>query len=179
MTVAIAIAALVISLSTFVTSYWRDRRDLLLSVLHGLSTVDQQRGRRLTHQQLAELHKGVSDLDADEFDLINNALAGMNTMAFYYRRRYVPRKAAMEFWAGPVVGLLEAGEQFLAYRDTQRKDGREQWPELRAFGEAARRHLRKQRQNEARVADGQRSLGRLRRRLRSVVSAEGKPPRQP
>jgi hypothetical protein len=62
MIVAIAIAALVISLSTFVTSHWRDRRDLLLRVHHGLTTVDQQRGRRLAHQLLGEKHMAVDAL---------------------------------------------------------------------------------------------------------------------
>ena len=153
MAVAIALAALVISFSTFGTTYWRDRRDLLLRVHHGLTTVDQQRGRRLAHQLLGDQHYDVSALDADQFDLINSALAEMNNMAFYYRRRYIPRKPAMEFWAEPVVKLLDASAAFLAYRDAQRNDGRQQWRELRAFADAARMHEQKRRGKDAPAAE--------------------------
>jgi hypothetical protein len=76
----------------------------------------------------------------------------MNTLAIYYRRRYIPRKPAMEFWADPVLGLLADGQPFLDHRDAQRKDGKSQWLELRAFADAARRYQQQQSDRKARAA---------------------------
>jgi hypothetical protein len=50
LSVAISAGALGVSLSTFVISRYRDRRDLLLKLLDRLTTPEQQDGRRLIHQ---------------------------------------------------------------------------------------------------------------------------------
>ena len=48
--IAISIAALVVSISAFVASRYRDRRDLMLKIHDRLVAPDQQRGRRLIYQ---------------------------------------------------------------------------------------------------------------------------------
>jgi len=50
MSITISIAALAVSLSAFLSSRWRDLRDLMLRVHERLVTRDQQRGRRLVFE---------------------------------------------------------------------------------------------------------------------------------
>jgi len=113
---AISSAALALSLGAFLTSRWRDRRDLLLRINERLITADQQRGRRLIYD-MSEKHRKAEDLNEDEYVSINNALSSLNNLGIYYRRRYIRRKDILELWALPVVRLLRAAEPFLAHRD--------------------------------------------------------------
>jgi hypothetical protein len=136
---AISSAALALSLGAFLTSRWRDRRDLLLRIKEGLLTVDQQRGRRLIYE-MSEKHRKVEDLSEDEYVSINNALSSLNNLGIYYRRRYIRRKDILELWALPVVRLLRAAEQFLAHRDELAGT---RWPELRTFALDAERYLQR------------------------------------
>jgi hypothetical protein len=87
--------ALAVSISTFLTNRWRDRRDLLLRVHERLTMADQQRGRRLIYGKIA---KGIplEDLDEDERTAINNALVTLDAVAIYYRRRYIRRADLLE-----------------------------------------------------------------------------------
>jgi hypothetical protein len=125
----ISSAALALSLGAFLTSRWRDRRDLLLRIHDRMTAADQQRGRRLIYE-MSEQHRRVEDLSDDEYASINNALASLNTLGLYYRRRYVRRKDILELWALPVVRILLAAEPFLAHRDELAGT---RWPELRTF----------------------------------------------
>lgn len=124
MTITIAIAALAVSLATFLTGRWRDRRDLLLGLQDRLVSADQQRGRQLIYS-LGGRPAEVEHL-SDEFVLIINAFAALNVLAIYYRRRYVRRKDALELWASTVNRVLISGEEFLNTRDaaTARAAGR-------------------------------------------------------
>lgn len=116
--VAIAVAAFVVSLSTFLINRRRDRRDLFLRLHERLASIDQQRGRKLIHEMLRRQHKRVEDL-GDDYEAINNALAMLNVACFYYVRRYISRKDWLEIWSVPIVRAIDAAEQFLAYRDSQ------------------------------------------------------------
>ena len=138
MTVAIAIAALAVSVSTFLTNRWRDRRDLLLRVHERLTTADQQRGRRLIYSKIA---RGIrpDDLDEDERAAINNALVTLDAIAIYYRRRYIRREDFLELWAVTVVRLVRAAEPFIAHRDALM--GTSSLPSLRAFATDAEGYL--------------------------------------
>jgi hypothetical protein len=138
---AISSAALALSLGAFLTSRWRDRRDLLLRVHESMIAANQQRGRRLIYDMSAK-HTRVEDLSDDDYILINNALASLNNIGIYYRRRYVRRKDVLELWALPVVRLLRAAEPFLAHRDEL--VGTRTWPELRAFALDAGKYLQRQ-----------------------------------
>jgi hypothetical protein len=140
MTLAISITALALSLAAFMTSSWRDRRDLMLRVHAHLTSVDQQRGRRQVYVASAE-RKRVEDLTDDEYVLINHAIAALNTLGIYYQRRYIPRKVALQFWAVPVLRLLSAAEPFLIHRDAF--TGGKTWPELHAFADGARRYVQR------------------------------------
>jgi hypothetical protein len=106
-----------------------------------MTTADQQRGRRLIHD-MSTKHRKVKDLSDDEYVSINNALASLNTLGIYYRRRYVRRKDILELWALPVVRLMRAAEPFLAYRDEL--TGTSTWPELRSFALDAEKYLQRQ-----------------------------------
>jgi hypothetical protein len=138
MTVAISIAALAVSLSTFMTTRWRDKRDLLLRVHERLITPDQQHGRRLIYGKVA---RGIppETLDEDERTAINNALTTLDAVAIYYRRRYIRRKDLLELWALTVVRLVRAAEPFLAHRNELL--GTDSLPSLQAFAGDAEQYL--------------------------------------
>jgi len=87
-------------------------------------------------------HRRVEDLSDEDYTLINNTLASLNTLGIYYRRRYFRRRDVLDLWAVPVARLLRAAEPFLAYRDEE--VGTRIWPELRAFAMDAERHLERQ-----------------------------------
>jgi hypothetical protein len=140
MSVAIAVAALVLSLSAFLHGRWRDRRDLFLQIYKHLVSANQQRGRRLLHS-MGEKQAQVKDLSEDDYVLINNALASLNVLAFYYQRRYVRRKDVLELWALPVRRALLAGDAFLEHRDALQE--LPIWPELRAFDKDAGKYLQR------------------------------------
>jgi hypothetical protein len=103
--------------------------------------ADQQRGRRLIYDMNTK-HGRVEDLSDDDYVSINNALASLNNLGIYYRRRYVRRKDMLELWALPVVRLLRAAEPFLAHRDELA--GTRTWPELRMFALHAEKYLHRQ-----------------------------------
>jgi hypothetical protein len=135
MTIAISVAALTLSLATFMTSRWRDRRDLLLRLQDRLVTADQQRGRHIIYR-LPDREARVEYL-SDEFFLIINAFAALNVLAIYYEQRYVSRKNVLELWASTIDRVLTSGNDFLTTRDAS--NGSPNWPQLRALGKDARR----------------------------------------
>ena len=63
--VAVADAALAVSLSTFLINRRRDRRDLFLRLHERLASIDQRRGRKLIHEMLRHQHTRVEDLGDD------------------------------------------------------------------------------------------------------------------
>lgn len=140
MAIAISFAALVVSLSTFLASRWRDRRDLLLRVHEHLVTPDQQRVRRLIHV-MSSRRMQVEDLSDDEYVLINNALAALNVMGSYCQRRYIRRRDVLQFWAEPVLRLMPAADAFLAHRASF--GSHRTWPELRAFAADAQQYVQR------------------------------------
>jgi len=79
---AISSAALALSLGAFLTSRWRDRRDLLLRIHDRMTTADQQRGRPLIYD-MSEKHRRVEDLSEDEYVSINNVLGSLNSLGIY------------------------------------------------------------------------------------------------
>jgi hypothetical protein len=143
MTIALSAAALAVSLSsflaTFLATHRRDKRDLLLRMHERLTTADQQRGRRLLYQ-MSESGRQVEDMSDDEYELVNNSLASLNTLGVYYQRRYVPRPALLELYAETVLRLMRPAGPFLAHRDALR--GRPQWPQLYFLAEESREYLR-------------------------------------
>jgi hypothetical protein len=141
--IAIAAAALAVSLSAFLasvlTSRRRDKRDLFLRVHERLASTDQQRGRQLIHR-MNEQHRKVADLTDEEYEAINNALSILNVECFYYARRYISRQDMLENWAHSIARVYEAAEPFVAYRDAQTAGARN-WPALHKFAADARAYL--------------------------------------
>jgi hypothetical protein len=148
---AISSSALTLSVVALLASRWRDRRDLLLRINESMIAADQQRGRRAIYAMSAK-HTRVEDLSDDEYDLINYALASLNALGIYHRRRYVRRDDLLELWALPVVRLLRAAEPFLVHRDELA--GRYTWPELRAFALDAERYLERRGVNVKALEEG-------------------------
>ena len=146
--IAISIAALVVSISAFVASRYRDRRDLMLKIHDRLVAPDQRRGRRLIYQ-VREAGTAIDGLTEDQYALINNALSTLNVLGIYYERRYVARTDVLRFFALNVVRLMPAAEAFLAHRD--QVVGTVSWPELRTLAADSANYLRRQGQ-EARPA---------------------------
>lgn len=135
MTVTISVAALVVSLAAFQYGRWRDKRDLLLKIHEHLVSADQHRGRRLLYT-MKETQTRVEDISEEDYLLINNALAALNVLGIYYRRRYVHRRDVLELWAVPVLRSVLAGEAVMARRDTE--NGMPIWPHLRSLAQDAR-----------------------------------------
>src|SRR6266567_209788 len=127
MSIAISVAALVFSLAAFQYGRWRDRRDLLLKIHEHLVSADQHRGRRLLFT-MKETQIRVEDISEEDYLLINNALAALNVLGIYYRRRYIRRKDVLELWAVPVLRAVLAGQAIMARRDTE--NGMPIWPHL-------------------------------------------------
>lgn len=86
MTVAIATAALAVSLTALVMTY---RRDLFLRIHERLASVDLQEGRRLIHKLLRDDGVVVAGLTSDQYAQINHTLSSMNVACFYYARGYI------------------------------------------------------------------------------------------
>jgi hypothetical protein len=154
MTTAIAISAAALGLSVssflvnFLVAHRRDKRDLLLRLHERLTTADQQHGRRLIYE-MSDKGTRVEDLDPADYDLVNSALAWLNTLGIYYQRRYVPRAALMELWAETVLRILHPAEPFLAHRDALR--GGTTWPQLQMLAGHARKYVEKQGKDPAAV----------------------------
>lgn len=140
MTIAIAVAALAVSLSTFLTSRWRDRRDLFLRIHERLASVDQQRGRLMIHRMKSRGTR-VTDLSEDEYEAINNALSVLNVACFYYLRRYISRKDMLRTWSVSILRAFDAAQPFLNYRNSL--TGTRTWPELQTFTADAERYLQR------------------------------------
>jgi hypothetical protein len=138
MSLAISIVALALSLSTFLASRYRDRRDLMLRVNERLTTPDQQRGRRLVYE-MASANVRVEDLSDEQYSLINNAIGALNILGIYYQRRYIRRKDVLEFWGLNVVRIHAAGEFFLTHR--RGLTGEMPWPQLDLLARDARAFL--------------------------------------
>jgi hypothetical protein len=143
MSILISIAALTLSLSVFLHSRWRDKRDLILRIHEHLVTADQQRGRRLLYR-MKETQARVEDLSDDDYVLINNALASLNVLGIYYQRRYVRRRDALELWGVQILRVLLAGEVFIAYRDVEQR--MRSWPQLHVMAKDARKYAQRQSQ---------------------------------
>jgi len=163
MTIALSAAALAVSLSSFLANFLtarrRDKRDLLLRMHERLTTADQQRGRRLLYVMSEEGNR-VNDLSDEEYELVNSALASLDTLGVYYQHRYVPRAALLELWAEPLLRLLGPAEPFLTHRDALR--GGSTWPHLHVLAEDARKYLRKRGKDPAVVeASGRGAIGAL------------------
>ena len=139
MTIAIAVVALAVSISTFIANWWRDKRDLLLKVHDRLTTPDSQRGRRLIYMREQGLQP--EQMPAEEHELINGALAAFNTLGIYYHRRYVRRRDVMDLWAAALVRLMPAAEAFLAYRGAV--PGGSTWPYMFSLAEDARDYVQR------------------------------------
>jgi hypothetical protein len=135
MSIAISVAALVFSLAAFQYGRWRDRRDLLLKIHEHLVSADQHRGRRLLYT-MKETQIRVEDISEEDYLLINNALAALNLLGIYYRRRYIRRKDVLELWAVPVLRAFLAGQAIMDRRDTE--NGMPIWPHLRSLADDAR-----------------------------------------
>jgi hypothetical protein len=135
MSIAISVAALVVSLTAFQYGRWRDKRDLLLKIHEHLVSADQHRGRRLLYT-MKETQTRVENIGEEDYLLINNALAALNVLGIYYRRRYVHRRDVLELWAVPVLRAVLASEAIIARRDTE--NGMPIWPHLRSLAEDAR-----------------------------------------
>jgi hypothetical protein len=140
-TIAISSLALAVSIVALYGTWWRDKRDMMLRFHEHLTTVDQQRGRRVLYK-MYESGRAVKDLKPEEYDLANNALASLNTLGIYYRRRYLRHGDLLEIWAETLLRLLAPADGFLVHRDAL-KGGRSTWPQLEILAAAARVWLRK------------------------------------
>jgi len=173
----ISVVAVALTATTFVTNSWRGRRDLLLEVHERLTSIEQQRARRLLHQ-MSEAGTKVEDLKPDDRGEINNSLAFLNTVVIYYQRRYIPRKTLLQMWAVPVLRLMPGAERFIEYRNAEAGEGARTWQEIHDFKAIAVKYVRRTgRQGEvgqvwpavAASVKPRRSLSGLARRLGRCV----------
>jgi hypothetical protein len=136
--IVLSSCALALSLYVFFHSRRKDKRDLFLRMHEQLVSPDRQRGRRLLYE-MASTGRSVEDLEADEYESINNALAYLDVLGIYYKNRYVRRQDVMEIWALPLVRLMQAAQPFLEHRDTDQ--GSPIWPRLRTLTTEAQLYL--------------------------------------
>jgi hypothetical protein len=135
---SLVVSFIAILFSAFVFAYNRraSKRDLMLRIYDYLIVAERQHGRRILFE-MVENHRRPADLTSEEFLAANHAVATLDLMAFLHKRRYVPRRDAVELWGVTTARTYRAARDtgFLAFRDSQH--GREIWPYFRAFGQMA------------------------------------------
>jgi hypothetical protein len=139
MNVSILISAVAVVLSLIALSYQRttQRKELLLRVYEGLLEPEQQKGRRLLFE-LAEQEKPITELDQDDVDCVNHALASLNILGFLYGRGYIPRRDALDLWGVPAARAWKAAHETGMFDRRDGQEGRPVWPHFRAFACKAR-----------------------------------------
>lgn len=90
--VALAAAALVLSLVALIVSARKSKRDAFLGIHDKLTALDIQEGRKILFNKVnspedaAELMKAEN---SDEYDKVNRAMAMYDVLGFYVYRRFV------------------------------------------------------------------------------------------
>lgn len=108
------LVAMTLTLTTILVGRGQRRRDAFSRVHDLLTSTEQQRGRRLL---LEAAKTGVFPAeDTEEFASMNRAIATLNSVGLYLRRRIVPRAWVLDAWHHPLRDIRPAVEAFLAYR---------------------------------------------------------------
>lgn len=121
LTAAVAVLGVGLALSAALTNRGQRRRDALYRVHDLLTSTDQQRGRRLLFE--AARAGQFPDLDSDEYATMNRAIATLDAVGLYARRRIVPRRWLLDIWHHPFTDIRPAAYAFIAYRRSRNNTG--------------------------------------------------------
>ena len=61
----------------------------------------------------------VSDVEDAKREQIKNFLEFLDSVAIYYRRRYIPGDAPLQMWVVLLLRLMPAAERFMAYLESR------------------------------------------------------------
>lgn len=114
LTAVVAVCGVGLALYAALTNRAQRRRDALYRIHDLLISTDQQRGRRLLFE--AARTSRFPDLDSDEYATINRAIATLDAVGLYVRRRIVPRRWLLDIWHHPLADIRPAAYAFIAYR---------------------------------------------------------------
>jgi hypothetical protein len=114
LTAAVAVLGVGLALYAALTNRGQRRRDALYRIHDLLTSTDQQRGRRLLFG--AARTGQFPDLDSDEYATMNRAIATLDAVGLYMRRRIVPRRWVLDIWHHPFTDIRPAAYAFIAYR---------------------------------------------------------------
>ncbi len=121
LTVGVAVLGVGLALYGVLTNRGQRRRDALYRVHDLLTSTDQQRGRRLLFE--AARTGQFPDLDSDEYATMNRAIATLDAVGLYVRRRIVPRRWLLDIWHHPFADIRPAAYAFIAYRRSVNNTG--------------------------------------------------------
>jgi hypothetical protein len=126
--IAIAMVAVVLSLTTALIQKRQQQRDAYRQIQDVLMSEDIQRGRWMV------ISIGLGDLPIPErfsgdFYLLNRTLGIYDTLAMYVRRKVVPRTWVLDMWHHPLRRMLP-GAEMLARRHREIGLTWTPWPEL-------------------------------------------------
>jgi hypothetical protein len=130
----------VVSAAAFGFTRYTDRRNLLLRIHELLLDLQNQRGRRLLH--LVAAADDSDDLNEENRELINRALAMFDVLGFYVARRYVKFDDAHDLWGPAAILAWERAAPYI--QDRRAAEQRPVWPYFERFAEDARRHRNRQ-----------------------------------
>ncbi len=130
-----AIPAFVVSAAAFGFTRYTNRRNLLLRIHELLLDLQNQRGRRLLH--LVAAADGWDELNEENRELINHALAMFDVLGFYVARRYVKFDDAHDLWEPAAILAWERAAPYI--QDRRATEQRPVWPYFERFAEDARR----------------------------------------
>lgn len=116
---AIALAALVVSIVAIITNVTTRKRMLYLDLESRLTSPDSQEGRDLMVKgrfartdDIATFHKRRPD----EFRKINRVLSLYNTLGTYVRLKYVEREVVLLHWGPTIASQWDELEKMIRYR---------------------------------------------------------------
>ncbi|MFJ9557489.1 hypothetical protein ACIRPH_27080 [Nocardiopsis sp. NPDC101807] len=139
MGIGISILALSISVASFLFNFFYNRslkkRDLLLSMHQEMISTENQRGRGIL-VRLAKENREVTELNEEEREAVNHALAQIDVLGYYCKMKYIKESSVIDLWQSSFRMIEPKAEDFAKILD-QEKDMKV-WPHGRKLLDKAR-----------------------------------------
>lgn len=146
--IVVSMAALCVSLATFLFNRSRDRRDLFLKFHEKLIEPDLQKGRAILYASVNTVQDAESlrSTRPDDYALVNRALSMFDVLGIYVYRRYVDKDVVLEEWGPTLAKAWQCGQHFVEHR--AQNQGFRVWPNLRRLGDEAQEYTKAKQDNE-------------------------------
>jgi hypothetical protein len=135
-TAIVAVAALMVSITTAVYTRKRERRQLFLQMHERLIDTDQLLGRRTLFRDITSV-EDVGRLERQQPEIylqVHRTLAMLDILGCYAMRGYVDKQVILEEWGHWYAKAYEHGRYVIEYRVSVEPTEWLPWPNLRRFG---------------------------------------------